>query len=612
MSFSRRDEILTVNSETSSLKRETKSPTFTIGVDDFLLHGKPFQIISGALHYFRVHPDLWADRIHKARLMGLNTIETYVPWNQHAPQRGVFDTTAGLDLARFLRLVSEEGMHAIIRPGPYICAEWDNGGLPAWLTADPDVRIRRFEPKYLTAVREYFEQLLPIISVAQIDRGGPVILFQIENEYGAYGADKPYLQALVAMAHDLGITVPLTTVDQPTDQMLDDGSLPELHRTASFGSRSNERLATLRRHQTTGPLMCSEFWDGWFDHWGEHHHTTPVADAALELDSMLAAGASVNIYMFHGGTNFGFSNGANDKGTYKSQVTSYDYDAPLDEAGYPTEKYHAFREVIGRYSQLPACVPASATDAPAFQTPFQITVPLTDVREKLGRWRAFEHAPTMDHTEQYRGLCVYRTTLHHSADNIARSGTLRLAEIRDRALVSIDGTSVGALNRDNRERAIALPAGDILELLVEDLGRVSYGPRIGEPKGIIGPITLNGEELVHWEVLSLDLTSIDGSLFAGIPTLNSDPMGPSFSKTEFTLSASTDLFLDTSEWGKGIAWINGFNLGRYWSRGPQSTLYIPRSELRTGINELIILELHAHAQSTARFLPRPSLGNTDY
>ncbi|WP_231648255.1 beta-galactosidase [Saccharothrix sp. NRRL B-16348] len=292
-------------------------PQFSIGEHDFLLDGKPFRVLSGALHYFRVHPDHWADRIDKARRMGLNTIETYVAWNAHAPAPDAFDLTGGLDLGRFLRLVADAGMKAIVRPGPYICAEWDNGGLPAWLFRDPRVGVRRAEPRYLAAVKDYLDRVYEVVAPLQVQHGGPVILVQIENEYGAFGDDKTYLKTLAEHTRDAGITVPLTTIDQPTDEMLAAGSLEGLHLTASFGSRSADRLATLRRHQPTGPLMCAEFWNGWFDHWGSHHHTTSAEESAAELDALLAAGASVNFYMFHGGTNFGFTSGANDKGVYQ-------------------------------------------------------------------------------------------------------------------------------------------------------------------------------------------------------------------------------------------------------------------------------------------------------
>ena len=317
----------------------TAQSRFAIGASDFELDGQPHRILAGALHYFRVHPDLWADRIHKARLMGLNTIETYVAWNAHEPRRGEWRTDDGLDLGRFLDLVAAEGMHAIVRPGPYICAEWDNGGLPAWLFRDPEVGIRRSEPHYLEAVSAYLRRVYGIVAPRQVDAGGPVILVQIENEYGAYGSDKAYLAELVRVTREAGISVPLTTIDQPTPQMLADGSLPGLHLTGSFGSRAGDRLATLREFQPTGPLMCMEFWCGWFDDWGSHHHTTDAAASAAELDALLAAGGSVNVYMFHGGTNFGLTNGANDKGRYAPITTSYDYDAPLDESGHPTAKY---------------------------------------------------------------------------------------------------------------------------------------------------------------------------------------------------------------------------------------------------------------------------------
>ena len=252
----------------------TGAGTFEIGAEDFLLDGQPHRILSGAIHYFRVHPEQWADRIRKARLMGLNTIETYVAWNAHEPRKGEWDATGANDLGAFLDAVAAEGMHAIVRPGPYICAEWTNGGLPTWLTGDPLVGLRRSEPHYMAEVARFLANVYEIVAPRQIDRGGNVILVQIENEYGAYGSDKEYLAQLVQLTRDAGITVPLTTVDQPQPAMLRDGSLPGVHLTASFGSHATERLATLREHQSTGPLMSMEFWDGWFDWWGGHHHTT--------------------------------------------------------------------------------------------------------------------------------------------------------------------------------------------------------------------------------------------------------------------------------------------------------------------------------------------------
>jgi len=603
---------------------------FAIGEDDFLLDDEPMRILSGALHYFRVHPDLWADRIVKARQMGLNTIETYVAWNAHSPRRGdEFDTSGRLDLGRFLDTVAEHGMHAIVRPGPFICAEWDNGGLPAWLLRQPGTVIRSSEPTYLEAVEQYYEHLAPILVPRQIDRGGPVIMVQVENEYGAYGQDKAYLKALKELTERIGVTVPLFTVDQPLDDMIENGSLPELHKTGSFGSRVGERLDRLRKHQPTGPLMCSEFWDGWFDSWGGHHHVTEVGETVESLDELLARGASVNIYMFHGGTNFGFTNGANDKGTYAPIVTSYDYDAPLDEAGNPTAKYWAMRDVIAKYADVPvdsalrrtaSPSPRSKSEGPSVlvRTAFESVVPLWQVVDRLGEWSTHEDLPTADSLGHYAGFTLYRNRIERSGGAI-----LQVDEVRDRAQVFVARQPIGVLARDHRDRAIALPedARGVLDLLVEDQGRVDYGPRIGEPKGLIGPATVNGEPLAGWQVLPLNLADL-GPVAEALRGAEAEGArliaGPAFARATFDaprVSADgeiADLFLDTLGWGKGVAWINGFPLGRYWSRGPQRTLYVPAPVLKAEGNELIILELHATTSTEVRLLAEQELGHTEF
>jgi beta-galactosidase len=576
-------------------------PELTIGDRDFLLDGTPRQIISGALHYFRIHPDHWADRIHKARLMGLNTIETYVAWNAHAPARGEFRTDGGLDLARFLALIQAEGMHAIVRPGPYICAEWSNGGLPAWLLRDPDVLPRRSEPRYLAAVTEYLEAVYEIVVPLQIDQGGPVVLVQIENEYGAYGDDKEYLAELVRVTRAAGVTVPLTTIDQPTPEMLAAGSLPGLHLTASFGSRSVERFATLRSFQPTGPLMCMEFWNGWFDSWGTNHHTTTPADSAQALDDILAGGGSVNFYMVHGGTNFGLTNGANHKGRYLPIATSYDYDAPLDEAGNPTAKYFAFREVIEKYAPVPLEVPPPARPGPVFDAEFTSRAGLFDVTNDLGQARAFDLAPSFDQLEFDGGLALYETQIAGDGP-----GVLTFGEVRDRAWVYLDGGLIGILTRELHESAIWLPASTgRLTVLVEDMGRVNYGSRLGEDKGLIGQVSLDEQPLTGWTVTPFDLDRVPGLALEspGAP----DP-GPVIARASFDLTSPEDLFLDTSRWGKGFAWINGFALGRYWRRGPQQTLYVPGPATVAGRNELVVLELEVLADPTVRFVAELALG----
>ncbi|MFB7251567.1 beta-galactosidase family protein [Microbacterium sp. NPDC056234] len=573
--------------------------TFSIGDTDFLRDGAPHRIISGALHYFRVHPDQWQDRIRKARLMGLNTIETYVAWNAHEPRRGEWDATGWNDLGRFLDLIAAEGMDAIVRPGPYICAEWHNGGLPTWVDAD-ERTLRTSDPAYLADVTGFLERVYEIVAPRQIHHGGSVVLVQIENEYGAYGSDKAYLEELVRVTRAAGIEVPLTTVDQPTDRMLDDGSLSELHKTGSFGSRSVERLETLRRHQRTGPLMCSEFWDGWFDWWGGVHHTTDVAAAASELDALLAAGASVNIYMFHGGTNFGLTNGANHKGRYLPLVTSYDYDAPLDEAGNPTAKYFALRDVIAKYAPVPDEVPPLASPAPAFTAELRPVGAWTDAAVT---GTASDAPASFDDLDHLSALVRYDAALPEGF----AGGILRVdEEIRDLAWVTVDGRRVGTLSRTRHDRAIELPAGQRLSILVEDQGRVNYDHRLGEHKGMIAAPVLDGEALGGWSSTPLDVAAIAGRVTEGTH-LNGE--GPLAYTAEFTLDAASDLFLDTSAWSKGYAFVNGFFLGRYWRNGPQRTLFVPAPATRAGQNRLVVLELENVLEPTAAFVAGAALGD---
>ncbi|MGL3151580.1 glycoside hydrolase family 35 protein [Microbacterium sp. A82] len=579
---------------------------FLIGETDFLLDGQPHQIISGAMHYPRVHPDLWRDRIRKARLMGLNAIETYVPWNAHEPVKGQWREDGDVDLGRFLDIIAEEGMHAIVRPGPYICAEWHNGGLPTWLTADKSLRLRSSDPAYLAEVTAYLEKVNAIIAPRQIDNGGSVILVQIENEYGAYGSDTAYLDTLVTTTRAGGISVPLTQVDQPIPHMLAGGAHPALHKTGSFGGRIAERLATLREHQSTGPMMCMEFWCGWFDHWGEKHHTTAFADSAADLDRLLAAGASVNIYMVHGGTNFGLTAGANDSGRYLPMVTSYDYDSPITESGDLTEKFHAFREVIAKHAPVPDLPLTTPADAPTFSVPFEaVADPLDLTATDRG---AFETPATMDELGADVVLVEYSASAHTSSPGVLE------AEIRDYAWVSRDAQPVGRLQRSIGDDSLMLPAGNRLELLVEEAGRVNYDTRIGEAKGLIDAPRIDGDPVAGpWQVRTIDVPAL-GRAVADAATdtaliVNGRASGPVGLRGAFVLDERADLFLDTRGWGKGYAWVNGFFLGRYWRRGPQRTLYVPAPVTRAGDNQVVIVELEAVTDATARFLARPDLGH---
>ncbi|PPF43640.1 beta-galactosidase [Pseudoclavibacter sp. AY1F1] len=636
--------------------------TFEIGEEHFLLDGAPHRVLSGALHYFRVHPEQWADRIHKAKLMGLNTIETYVAWNAHEPRKGEWDATGWNDLGHFLDLVAAEGMHAIVRPGPYICAEWHNGGLPTWLTAMPGIGLRRSEPAYLAEVETYLRRVYNIVVPRQITHGGPVVLVQIENEYGAYGNDTAYLERLVEVTREAGIVVPLTTIDQPTDQMLSDGSVNGVHLTGSFGSRADERLATLRRHQPTGPLMCAEFWDGWFDWWGAFHHTTSVEDAARELDALLAAGASVNFYMVHGGTNYGLTNGANHKGRYLPIATSYDYDAPLDEAGNPTPKFFAFKDIIAKYAPVPAESPEPSGPAPELTVPLaavaadawlpalsnasagsagsprttsaRSTGPSADsgsadspgsIRsaDSLAAPTTYTVPPTFDALQHLSALVSYEVELPDASGTAGGGRLLEFDEVRDHAWVSVDGIRVGTLSRTLHETAIVVPPGRRLRVLVEEQGRVNYAERIGEEKGIIGTPLLDGAPLEGWTATPIDVAAAGVAIaaagdsiaegFAGSPASaplhhGATPLGITGLRGEFELDEPTDLYLDTSRWGKGYAFVNGFLLGRYWRSGPQQTLYVPGSVLRAGMNTIAVIELEVTASPVARFVAQAALG----
>ncbi|THA82992.1 beta-galactosidase family protein [Streptomyces sp. A0592] len=578
-------------------------PLLRIEDDGFRLDGDPFRIISGGLHYFRVHPDLWRDRLHKARLMGLNTVETYVPWNLHQPRPHEFRMDAGLDLPRFLDLAAAEGLHVLLRPGPYICAEWEGGGLPSWLLTSPSMRLRSRDPRFLAAVEDYFGRLLPPLHDRLATRGGPVLAVQVENEYGAYADDTAYMEHLAGALHRHGIDVPLFTCDQPTD--LERGALPGVLATANFGSRSSEHLATLRTARPSGPLLCTEFWIGWFDRWGGNHVVRAPEQASQELDELLATGASVNFYMFHGGTNFGFMNGANDKHTYRPTITSYDYDAPLDEAGDPTEKFAAFRKVIAKYAPVPSePPPPRAAKFSLEAVALTESIALLDTAPALGDAIVAHRPLTMEELGQNYGFVLYEAELSDAGPSL-----LEVEQVRDRAQVFLDGQPVGVLERESHEHALTFTTprrGAVLALLVENQGRVNYGQGIHDRKGLLGHVLLNGSPLHGWTSRPIPLTAIEDLPFG---TGSGTPTGPAFHRGTFAVDRTADTFLHLDGWTKGSVWINGFALGRYWSRGPQRSLYVPGPVLRTGLNEVVVLELHAPGREhTVAFRDAPDLG----
>ncbi|MGO1593540.1 MAG: beta-galactosidase, partial [Ancrocorticia sp.] len=477
--------------------------------------------------------------------------------------------------------------------------------------------VRTLAPEFMVPASNYLRRVYDIVAPFQISRGGPVILVQIENEYGAYGNDHAYLRSLTDLTRQCGIDVPLTTVDQPAGTMLEDGSLPDLLATGSFGSRAKERLAKLRDVQRTGPLMCSEFWDGWFDSWGQYHHTT--LSSACELADLLEAGASVNLYMFHGGTNFGLTNGANDKGQYRAITTSYDYDAPLDETGHPTAKYWEFREVLSRFTDLPDEVPSERPVAPVHAGTFTGALALSAIADQLGEFRPSGGALTMDSVGQYRGFARYRRIFDDDEFRpSAGPHILRIGEIRDRAIVEVDGRRIGVLERMDHDQVLTFDGSPSrIEILVEDMGRVNYGPRIGEHKGIVGSVSIDGTDVPDWEIAPLDIENlmpVGEALRQAVVVENNEVTvtAPTFLRAHVTIDGPTDLFLDTQGWGHGLAWINGHLLGRYSRRGPQRTLYVPAPYLRAGENELLVFETDPAEGLSWATLAGPDLGPVDW
>ncbi len=572
---------------------------FVVGERDFERDGRPVRLLSGALHYFRVHEAQWDHRLALLRAMGLNCVETYVPWNLHEPRPGGYrDPDA---LGRFLDAVSAAGLMALVRPGPYICAEWENGGLPHWLTGPLGRRVRTRDRAYLAAVDAWFGRLLPQVVARQYDRGGPVVMVQAENEYGSYGSDAAYLAHMVGLLRGLGVTVPLFTSDGPEDHMLTGGSVPGVLATANFGSGAREAFAVLRRHQPRGPLMCMEFWCGWFSHWGEAPVTRPPEEAAEALRESLECGASVNVYMAHGGTNFGGWAGANragelHDGALQPTVTSYDYDAPLDERGRPTEKFRLFREVLAAYA--PGPLPALPEAPPVLAAPVRAEpagwAPLADVLEALGGpGVASGVPPTFEELDVDRGLVRYRFEVPGPRGPFP----LRVTGLRDLAVTYVDGVRGPTLSEEEAEIGAAVAGPAIVELWVESLGRVNYGPRLGEAKGITGGVLHERQYLHGVRARGLRLDALeDAAAVRRVPFRYAAGGVPGEGKPglhRFTLTVPSpgDAALELPGRARGFAWINGFCLGRYWAAGPQRTLYVPGPVLRAGANELLLLEL---------------------
>ncbi|XP_066135114.1 beta-galactosidase-1-like protein isoform X2 [Saccopteryx bilineata] len=566
--------------------------------DRFLLDGTPFRYVSGSMHYFRVPRVVWADRLFKMHMSGLNTIQFYVPWNYHEPEPGVYNFNGSRDLIAFLNETTLANLLVILRPGPYICAEWDMGGLPAWLLRKPNIQLRTSDPDFLAAVDSWFKVLLPKIYPWLYHNGGNIISIQVENEYGSYKAcDIKYMRHLAGLFRAiLGEKILLFTTDGP--EGLHCGSLEGLYTTVDFGPADNmtKIFALQRLYEPHGPLVNSEYYTGWLDYWGRNHSTRAITAVTKGLENMLKLGASVNMYMFHGGTNFGYWNGADEKGRFLPITTSYDYDAPISEAGDVTPKLFAVRNVISQDGDLLDFLHFLCPGGPIHSN-----LPLT-----------FE-AVKQDH-----GFMLYRTYLTHTVFEPTQFWVPKNG-VHDRAYVMVDGVFHGVLERNMRHKLFLTgEVGSKLDVLLENMGRLSFGSNHSDFKGLLEPPLLGQTVLTHWLMFPLQ---VDKLVKRWLPhqllkrSHSQTPSGPTFYSTTFAILDSVgDTFLFLPGWTKGQVWINGFNLGRYWTkRGPQQTLYVPRPLLfpKGALNKITLLELeNVPPQPQIQFLESPILNST--
>ena len=650
--------------------------TFATEGDHFTLDDKPFKVLSGELHYARIPREYWHARLKMAKAMGLNTIATYVFWNVHEPTPGHYDFTGQYDLAAFVRAAQEEGLYVILRSGPYSCAEWDLGGLPAWLLADPKSAqaIRTNDPLFMVPAERWITRLSKEVLPLQLGRGGPILMTQIENEYGQFGDDHAYMEHLREIYQRVGFDGKDSLIYTADNwRHIPEGSIPELFAATNFGVGNHEHgmdnLATARPKQA---LFVSEYWPGWFDHWGHPHETRPIAPQIADIDYILTRGAGINIYMFHGGTSFGFGAGSsyiNNK--FLPDVTSYDYDAPLDESGRPTPKYFAYRKELAKWSSChnESCLPPVPAVAPPITIPTIPFAEFTSLWNDLPRPAASALAAPMEHFGQDLGYILYRTQLPEPVH-----GALVIRDVHDFASIYVDGKLVGTMDRRN-----AAPDGSVLpvqiniagpaqlDILVANDGRVHVDHTMRtETKGITQLVVLDGRPLSDWRVYPLPMAELpsvvsrsvvpkpaaatskpapstgnpekqspsphcgfaygdvcppeykplshfvaEGSISSGPPTPNataaSRSLPPTFFRAHFTLTAAHDTFLDTRNLGKGIVWINGHNLGRFWNAGPQQTLYVPGPWLHAGTNQIVVFDMLPTTQESVAGLNHPIL-----
>ena len=574
--------------------------SFAVVGDHFELNGKPFQVIAGEMHYARIPREYWQNRIQMAKAMGLNTIATYVFWNVHEPRPGEFDFAGQNDLAAFIRAVEAEGLHVLLRAGPYSCAEWEFGGFPAWLLKYPKMKtaLRTNDDAFMVPVKTWMTRLAQETAPLLIANGGPIIAVQVENEYGNFSNDKKYMEHMLSIFQSTGYRdAQLYTVDP--SKALAQGCLDGVLAGVNFGTGSSElglsRLAAMR---PGAPLFATEYWPGWFDLWGHPHETRPVAPQLKDIENVLGRGGSINIYMFHGGTSFGMMAGASaSTGNYRGNVTSYDYDAPLDEAGHATEKFFAYRDLILKYTKgkaLPVPAVANVVEIPEFA--LSGVFPLWARLESPGGPKHLdsESLLTMEQVDQAYGYILYRTHLPRSVQD----EPLVLDPVHDFAQVYLDGVLVGTLDRHYNQTTVRLesvgPAR--LDILVENTGRLNSTKNMrNEWKGIESAL-LSGKPLTNWRIYSLPMQTQPEEVEDAAPYGDAGGNGPHYAAASFQLERTGDAFLDVSALGKGVFWVNGRCLGRFWNVGPQRTLFVPKPWLNRGANTVVVFDMFAGAR----------------
>ncbi|MBP1044648.1 beta-galactosidase [Enterococcus sp. BWM-S5] len=582
--------------------------------EDFLLDGKPVKLISGAIHYFRMTPAQWEDSLYNLKALGANTVETYIPWNIHEPIEGQFDFEGLKDIVAFVKSAQKMELMVILRPSVYICAEWEFGGLPAWLLKESGMRLRSTDPRFMQRVRQYFQVLLSKLVPLQITHGGPVIMMQIENEYGSYGMEKEYLRQTKQLMEELGIDVPLFTSDGAWDEVLDAGTLIEedVFVTGNFGSHSKENAEILsnfmKRHEKKWPIMCMEYWDGWFNRWGEPIIKREAEDLASEVRDMLEVG-SLNLYMFHGGTNFGFYNGCSARGTTDlPQVTSYDYDALLTEWGEPTEKYYAVQKAIKEVCpDVWQAEPRKKQVIELGRYPVTASVSLFQTKDKLVEGIHSAYPLTMEQAGTGYGYMLYSVKLK----NYQHENKLKIVEAGDRIQIYVDGRHEATQYQETNGEELLIKGNTdqeaiALDLLTENIGRVNYGFKLNGPtqsKGIRGGIMQDIH--FHQGYVQYPLTLGKEQLAAIDFQAGQNSEQPSFYQVTFDLEQVGDTFIDCSDYGKGVVCVNGFNLGRYWNLGPNCSLYCPKELLNQGNNEIIIFETEGIEIQNLQFSEKP-------